>query len=455
MRTDFTNDAVLRERADEDLAQRSKWGVWSYTCINAIVLLATDYYKDYPGIAIAVTAITALLSGARYWLILRWRPLYQWNARRCQVLLATCILTVSVCWGVLAGLTFRLYEPSSWTAMILVYCVLGLCSGAVTILTPNRFLLIANPTLLLGPSIAMPIFVGGERGYVMAALSMVFLVFLIFQGISLNTRYWEALRNQELLQAANRSKSQFLANMSHELRTPMNGIIGLTAFTLDSELTKEQRECLEMVKSSADSLLRLLNDLLDFAKIEARKLDLESIPFELSSLIGQTCGPFLALCAPKGIRLNWDVAPGTPDLLTGDPGRIRQILTNIVGNAVKFTQAGSITVHVRPAQGGEQEAKLHFTVSDSGIGIPPEKQETIFDAFSQADGSMTRKYGGTGLGLAICAELVRLMNGSIWVESAPGRGSTFHFTAQFGLQEGIPSEPDAAAPDRLLTRAAQ
>ncbi len=450
--------ATLSLQQDADIARRSLAGIWAGLGLVEFALLAGKYSEGH---VLAVTLFAASTMAAylvRLFLILRKDQIYPRNQRGWRVAFCACLLCFSSAWGLLSSYSYISYGFANWNSLLLTFCVLGISFGALVSLTPRPLYLYCHVLPLLVPPILVDLYIGGHgdgggQGYGMAFINLVCLTFLLAQGKQLGAQYRKAIEDRRLLEsakkmaeAANEAKSNFLANMSHELRTPMNGIIAMTELALETELSTEQRDLLETSRNSASSLLGLLNDVLDFSKIEAKRVELDNVPFDIHKVISETAGVFEIQARQKGLALTCEIASEVPGKVVGDPARLRQILVNLLGNAFKFTPDGSVSVHAGVEWRNADNIQVDFAVSDTGIGISNDKQRVIFQPFSQADGSMTRKYGGTGLGLSISLRLVELMHGSLWVESEGGKGSVFHFSARFGLAS---AEQIATADERV------
>ena len=454
--------ADARVRADlarllqERLVHESRLGVWVHPILIAVV--ATLAWPDAPhdlllGWAGAVV-FTALLRGA--WLFIAPRRRLSERAVRTGVRATVSLLAIS--WGVGAALVLPVV-PFETTALVLVILA-GLIASALTTLA-------ADPLSIRGflAGIALPVFVSlamSERSHNLAA-AIVVAVFTLGMAIVARRahitlvdhlhvtarlavsedaakRAEAVMRDaRDLAERTARARSAFLANMSHEIRTPMNAVLGFVELILDTELSTEQRRALELVRSSSEALLMILNDILDYSKIEADHLELEAIPFDVSKVVHATASLLAVRAREKHLELLADVTPEVPRAVRGDPTRLRQVLMNLIGNAIKFTEQGEVVVSVTTALAADDIVQLRFAIRDTGIGIAPEHVDAVFREFTQADSTMTRRYGGTGLGLAISQRLVRLMGGEIALTSQLERGSEFSFTLAFPAEIAPPS----------------
>lgn len=450
---------ALHAQADANLADRVR--VVSIPQLFILVLfgLAGRVAWDLPAVFYTVVACqTALVAGRLH--------LAGWRGRAPSSLpdsfrhwIAAAVIASATGWSSLLAVIFSRYEIHSMDATLALPVLIALCAGAMATLVSHFALLCGFMAILVTPSTGVLLARGGEYDRLVAAGLLVFSLAHLMQGRRLNTTFWSGLEGSVLLSVklqeldaahreaehAHRAQREFLANISHELRTPMNGVLGMTELALDTPLNAEQRDYLLTAQESAQALHHLLNEVLDLSNVEAGRLELEPEHFDLREPLEELRRSFARAAALRSLAIDVSLDPAIPPRLIGDAGRLRQVLTHLVSNALKFTEQGGVHVDATLLSSRRDRAQLLFQVRDTGIGIPAEMQEAIFESFVQVDGSLRRSRGGAGLGLTISSRLVQLMGGFITVESTPGCGATFRFTAEFDLPPAPHTMPQGTA----------
>ena len=452
-------DPAIRREGALSLARRSIAGCAVPFVACVILLFATDFDTEHPVLFSTLFACAVVLGAARVALAVNFERLYARNPRGWCLAFNSLTWSAAGWWSVLAITSILAYGHTGPTILV-VLLISGVTAGAVSSLCADRGLQNLYLLIVLVPTALAFALYGGGQGLAIGSLVMVYCSSLLVEGRFQNRHFWTSVvRNLQLeeharelerarvvAEDATRAKSSFLANMSHEIRTPMNGVVGMAELLLDGPLEESKREHVVTLRHSAETLLRILDDILDISKIEAGKLSIEIVDFDLREVVREVRMLFAARAVERGLALDVDLAAEIPAALRGDPVRIRQILSNLVGNALKFTERGGVTVEGTILEKRGEALRIRLAVRDTGIGIPLDRQQAVFESFTQADGGTARRFGGTGLGLTISRRLAELMGGDLKLESAPGRGSTFWVELTMAPGELTQPEPVTAAP---------
>ncbi len=430
-----SDQTPLQTQADAELARRAPAGMLVFGCMVPLLVLSCDFFRLHRGAMLTALAVTYGSLAVRAWLVWCAGNLFRSRRKVWLNLNSLAVLIPIAMWDLLYCTIAIGRSSETWDALLLLLCMICTCFGALYSFTPKLSLLWAYQYVMLAGPALLNVSVSSPHHWMIAAVVGSLLLFVTIQGRVLHAQFWEVLGTQASLrkakleaESASEAKSSFLANMSHEIRTPLHGVLGMIAVVLESELTDEQRRQLQLARHSGLLLHSIVNDVLDISKIDAGKTVVELCDFDLHAALREVVGLMLPRAREKALDLTLSYSSELPDWFRADVAKIRQIMLNFIGNALKFTANGSVAVTVNPIDASPGRGNVRIAVQDTGIGLSTAQQARLFEKFSQADSSTTRKYGGTGLGLAICKRLAETMGGAVGVVSAPGAGSTFWTT---------------------------